>query len=110
MRSHPAHSAGGRKTKIQNQAKTILFSTHTVRAVRTRSSHNGGLRKSAKEHAHGADNISAEKEPDKTVTMSRTDTVSRTEGGGESRTTLIMIAARMHSVQAKFRQIRTKRN
>ena len=63
-----------------------------------------------KEHARGAVDISAEKESDKTVTLSRADTVSRTEGGGKSRTTLIMLAARMHSVQAKFRLVRTKRN
>ena len=63
-----------------------------------------------KEHARGADDISAEKESDETVTMSRADTVSRTEEGGKSRTTLKMLAARMHSVQEKFRLIRTKRN
>ena len=63
-----------------------------------------------KEHAHGADDISAKKEPEKTGTMSRADTVSRTEGGGKSHTTVKMLAWRMHSVQAKFRLIRTKRN
>ena len=63
-----------------------------------------------KEHAHGADDISAEKESDETVTMSRADTVSRTEGGCKSRTTLIMLAGRMHNVQTKSRLMRIKRN
>ena len=52
----------------------------------------------------------AEKESDETVTMSRADTVSRTEEGGKSRTTLQMLARRMRSVQAKFGIIRVKRN
>ena len=54
-----------------------------MRAVKTGSQHNEGLINSAKEHAHGADDISAEKESDETVTMSRADTISRTEGLGK---------------------------
>ena len=92
VRSHPAHSAGRRKTKIENQTNTISFPTYTVRKEKTGSLHNGGPRNSAKEHAHGADDMPAEKESDenvtmaekgsgKTVMMSQADTISRTEGG-----------------------------
>ena len=52
-----------------------------MRSVKSGSQPSGGPRNSAKEHAHGADDISAEKESDETVTMFRADTIIRTEGG-----------------------------
>ena len=77
--------------RLKNEAITIFFFTHTMRAVETRSWPNGGPRKSAKEHRHGAEDISGEKaseeavtmverESDETFTMSRADTISRTKG------------------------------
>ena len=42
--------------------------------------------------------------------MSRAGTISLTEGGGQMAYNSKMLAGRMHSVQAKFRLMRMKRN
>ena len=74
----------GEEKPRSTQTNTFFsFSANTVRMAKAGSYHNGRPRNSAKEHAHGADDISAEKESDETVTMSRADTISRTEGGGK---------------------------
>ena len=53
----------------------------------------------------------ADRESGETVTMSRADTIRRIEVVGKRRdTTLGMLAGRMHSVQAKLRLTRIKRN
>ena len=81
---------------------------------------NGAPRNSAKKHAHGADDISdekeseettttAEKESGKTVTMSRANTISRAEGAQmtyNSETASGAHAQRASEVQANKGQVK----
>ena len=93
----------GKKGQDKKDKTNTNVSVYTVRKAKKVSRYNVGPRNATKQRAHGADDILAEKESDKSFTILRVDTVSHREGSINYRITLKLLAGRMHTVSAKSR-------
>lgn len=78
---HLARSAGGETAKKERPNLTRFFQLIPFERRKWGRGTTEDPENAAKEQAHGAGDVSPEKESDKAVRTSRADTISRTEGG-----------------------------